>query len=192
MKRTVLARRGFVCLALPALATACSSPDPVLYTLEMKPGTVQPKGPKIVELRPIALAGYLDRKALVRSSENYRIEVMTNEWWGDQLSAILSRTIVLDLSQRLPASRVYAESGAISADANASVGVNIQRLDLDQSGQLALLAQTAVEFTSSKRSVARTFNITKTPPSPTAAGQVAATSDAVAELADGLAAMLHS
>src|SRR5262249_34349414 len=153
------------CLALPVLATACSSTDPVLYTLEMKPGPVQSAGPHIVEVHDIGLAGYLDRKQLVRSSANYKLEGMANDWWGDQLSAIVSRVIVLGLAQRLPASHVYAESGSISADANASIGVNIQRLDLDQSGQLVLLAQAAVDFTRSKRSVARTFHITKTPTS---------------------------
>lgn len=187
-----LARRQFVGLALPALAAACSSPDPVLYTIPMKPGPVLHGGPKVVQLRDIGLAGYLDRREIVRSSQAYKLGVMSNDWWGESLATLLSRTIVLGLSQRLPDSRIYAEGGAISVDPNAVLGVNIQRLDLDPSGELALEAQAAIEFNRPKRNAARSFHIVKHPPTPNVSGQVAASSDAVAELTDGLAAMLQS
>jgi uncharacterized lipoprotein YmbA len=192
MKRLSLPRRRLVRLALPGLAAACSSPDPVLYTLKMKPGPVLPSGPRVVEVRDIGLANYLDRKSIVRSSANYKLEVMANDWWGESLAPMLSRVVVLGLAQRLPQSRVYAEGGSISADANAVVGLNVQRLDLDSSGTLELVAQAAVEFSRPKRTVARNFHISKTPPTPTVDGQVAATSEAVAELTDGLATMLQS
>jgi uncharacterized protein len=185
-------RRQFVRLALPALAASCSSPDPVLYSIPMKPGPVLNGGPKVVQLRDIGLAGYLDRKEIVRSSQAYRLGVMANDWWGESLATMLSRVIVLGLSQRLPASRIYAEGGAISADPNAVLAVNIQRLDLDTSGDLELLAQAAVEYNRPKRSTAKGFHIVKRPPTPNVAGQVAATSDAVADLTDGLAALLQS
>jgi uncharacterized lipoprotein YmbA len=187
-----LSRRQFGCLVLPALATACSSsPEPVLYTIPMKPGPVLPGGPRIVQLRDIGLAKYLDRKEVVRSSEGYKLGVMANDWWGESLAGMLSRVIVLGLSQRLPASNIYAEGGAISADSNAMLAVNVQRLDLDQAGVLVLEAQAAVEFNRPRRTTARSFRITKAPPTADVAGQVAATSDAVAELTDGLAAMLQ-
>jgi len=72
------------------------------------------------------------------------------------------------------------------------LGVNIQRLDLDASGSLELLAQAAVDFNRPRRSAARSFQIVKPVPTRTVAGQVAATSDAVAELTDGLASLLTS
>ena len=192
-----LNRRRFASLALPALglpvlAAACaSSPEPVLYTIPMTPGPVLPGGPRVVQLRDIHLANYLDRKEIVRSSEDYKLGVMSNDWWGEQLASLLSRVIVVGLSQRLPNSSIYAEGGAISADANAVLAVNIQRLDLDKAGALQLLAQAAVEFNRPKRSAARTFRITKSPPTPNVAGEVAAISDAMAELTDGLAALLQ-
>lgn len=187
-----LGRRQFALLTLPALATSCSSPDPALYTIPMRPGPVLNGGPKVVQLRDIGLAGYLDRKEIVRSSEAYRLGVMSNDWWGEGLGTMLSRVIVLGLSQRLPASRIYAEGGAISGDPNAVLALNIQRLDLDSAGELELLAQAAVEFNRSTRNAARGFRIVKRPPTPNVAGQVAATTDAVAELTDGLAALLQS
>jgi uncharacterized lipoprotein YmbA len=186
-----LSRRRFA-LTLPALAAACGgSPEPVLYTIPMKPGPALSGGPKSVQLRDIALASYLDRKEIVRSSESFKLGVAGNDWWGEGPATMLSRVIVMGLNQRLSGSNVYAEGGAISPDANAVLGVNIQRLDLNASGQLELLAQAAVEFERPRRpSVARAFHITKTPPSDKVEGEVAAIADAVAELTDGLAQLL--
>ena len=152
-----LGRRRLASLALPVLAAACSaSLDPVLYTLQMKPGPVLPSGPRVVQLRDIGLASYLDRREIVRSSADYKLGVMANDWWGESLGSLLSRTIVLGLSQRLPNSSIYPEGGAITGDPNAVLAVNIQRLDLDASGSLELLAQAAAagENTSRKELVA--------------------------------------
>jgi uncharacterized protein len=185
-------RRRLVGLALPMATVACSaSPNPVLYTIESRPGPTFAAGPKIVVLRDIGLASYLDRKEIVRSSEDYKLGVMSNDWWGESLGALLARVLIVELSQRLPDSRVYGESGAITADSNATVGVNIQRLDTDKAGVLVLLAQVSVEFNRPRRTAARTFTISKPAPMPNVAGQVAAISDAVAELANGIAALLQ-
>jgi hypothetical protein len=186
-----IGRRKLASLVFPALAAACSSsPDPVLYTLPMKPGPELPKGPPVVQLRDIGLARYLDRREIVRSSADYKLGVAANDWWGEPLGAMLSRVIVLGLSQRLPSSTVYGEGGAISADPNAVLAVNIQRLEPDPSGSVELLAQAAVEFNRPRRTASRSFRIRKPMAAPGVAGQVAATSDAVGELTDGLAALL--
>jgi uncharacterized protein len=188
-----ITRRRFA-LALPAFTAACSSsPEPALYTIPMRPGTVLNGGPKSVQLRDIGLASYLDRKEIVRSSADYRLGIMSNDWWGESLSSMLSRVIIVGLNQRLQGSNVYAEGGAISADADAVVGVNIQRLDMNATGTLGLLAQAAVEFERPRRrQAARSFDITKPAPSPNVEGQVAAITAAIAELTDGLAQMLVS
>jgi uncharacterized protein len=187
-----LGRRQLVCLSLPVLAAACSSPEPVLYTLQVRPGPAIGGGPKVVEVRDIGLAGYLDRREVVRTSQGYRLGVMSNDWWGEALGPMLGRVIVLGLSQRLPGTTVFAESGAISADPNAIVAVNIQRLDVGASGMLDLVAQANVEFNRPTRSASQSFNISKPLAVPGTAGQVAASSEAMAELVDGLAAMLRS
>jgi uncharacterized lipoprotein YmbA len=190
-------RRRLVSLALPALAlpllaSACSSPEPVLYTIPVKPGPVLTGGPKIVQLRDIGLASYLDRREIVRSSEGYKLGLSSNQWWGESLGTMLSRVIVVGLSERLPSSTVYSEGGAISADPNAVVAVNIQRLDVDQSSTLQLLAQAAIEFNRPKRSAAKTFRIVKPVATKDTGGQVAAITDAMAELTDGLATLLQA
>ena len=191
INRMSIGRRSFACLVLPALASACSSSDPALYTLQVKPGPEFPKSPPIVQVRDIGLARYLDRREIVRSSADYKLGVSNNDWWGEQLAGMLNRVIVLGLSQRLPSSTVYGESGAISADPNAVLAVNIQRLEPDGSGaNVELLAQAAVEFNRPRRTANRSFRIAKPLPARTVAGQVAATSDAIGELTDGLAALL--
>lgn len=190
--RRRLATLGVPAILLPGVLAACgASPDPVLYTVAVRPGPALPAGPKVVQVRDIGLASYLDRNEIVRTSEDYKLGVMANAWWGEPLGSMLGRILVVELSQRLPNSKVYSEKGAISADPNAVVGVNIQRLDMDKAGMLILLAQVSVEFNRPTRTAGRNFTISKSPPTADVSGQVAAISDAVAELADGIAALLQ-
>jgi uncharacterized lipoprotein YmbA len=194
--RRTVGRRRFAALALPALAlpglAACgASPNPVYYTVVMRTGPTLPSGPKIVLLKDIGLASYLDRREIVRSSEGYKLDVMSNDWWGEPLGGMLNRVLVVELSQRLPNSKVYGESGAITSDPNVTVGVNIQRLDADKAGMLILLAQAAAEFNRPRRLAARNFTISRPLPTQDIPGLVAAISDALGELADGVASLLQ-
>jgi len=175
--------------SLAALA-ACSSPNPVLYTIAPVSGAVQNSGPKVVALRQISTARYLERSEIVRSSENYRLDVMENDWWGEPLGAMLSRVLVEELGQRLPQSTVFAESGAVTASPDATIELNIQRLDEDASGNLVLQAQASVNFKGQRAPALRSFRSVVTPPAADTPGEVAAISTAVGQLADGLASML--
>jgi len=175
--------------SLAALA-ACSSPNPVLYTIAPVSGTVQNSGPKVVALQQISIARYLERSEIVRSSENYRLDVMSNDWWGEPLGAMLSRVLVEELGQRLPQSTVIGESGAVTAAPDATVELNLQRLDEDSSGNLLLQAQASVSFKGRGAPLLRNFRFAVPPPAPGVPGEVTAISTALGQLADGLAAML--
>ena len=59
-----------------AILGACSSPNPTLYTIAPVTGTEQSHGPKVVLLQQIGLDRYLERSQIVRSSENYRLDVL--------------------------------------------------------------------------------------------------------------------
>jgi len=50
-----------------------------------------------------------------------------------------------DLSQRLPGKSVYTQSGAITADPDLRVEVDIQAFDADGSGDVVLTAEVAIE-----------------------------------------------
>lgn len=184
---------GFGLGIVPALAmllAGCSSPEPVLYTIATAPGPVQAGGPKIVLVQQVAVAHFLERSQIVRSSENYRLDVMSNDWWGEPLAPMLNRVLVEELGQRLPQSTIIADNGAVSARPDATVEVNIQRLDEDAAGNLVLQAQAAVRATGQSQPELRNFRFSVAPPAPGVSGEVAAISTAVGRLADGIAAML--
>lgn len=180
-------------LVLAAALAACSSPSPILYTIAPVQGRVQPGGPKVIAVQQISTARFLERSQIVRSSENYRLDVMSNDWWGEPLGAMLSRVLIEELGQRLPQSTVFAESGAVSASPDATIEINIQRLDEDASANLVLQAQVSVSFKGRRAGpVLRNFRFVVTPPTPDIQGEVSAISTAVGQLADGLAAALAS
>jgi hypothetical protein len=181
-----------VALALLVGLGACSSPSPVLYTIAPVQGRVQTAGPKVVVLQQISMPRYLERSQIVRSSENYRLDVMSNDWWGEPLSAMLSRVLIEELGQRLPHSTILSESGAVTASPDATIELNFQRLDEDASGNLVLLAQASATLKQRRGPVLRNFRFVVTPPTPDIQGEVTAISTAVGQLADGLASMLTS
>jgi uncharacterized lipoprotein YmbA len=177
-------------LGLLTVIAACSSPSPVLYTIAPVQGPVQPGGPKVIVLQQISTAHYLERSQIVRSSENYRLDVMSNDWWGEPLAAMLSRVLTEELGQRLPQSTVIGETGAVSASPDATVELNVQRLDEDASGNVILQAQASVSFKGRPGPVLRSFRFVVTPPAADIQGEVTAISTALGQLADGLALML--
>jgi hypothetical protein len=182
----ILSRR-FALLALAGLPAACASPNPTLYMLAPVPGASHPGAPHVIALRAIAIAHYLERSQIVRSSEGYRMDVLSNEWWGEPLDTLMSRILVQELNQRLPGSSVYGDSGAISTPPDATVEINLQRLDLDRNGEVLLAAQIAVD---GKRTVSRGVAFTVRPADATTQALVAAMSTATAQLADTIATML--
>ena len=127
-------------------------------------GSVQSGGPKVIVLQQIATAHYPERSQIVRSSENYRLDVMSNDWWGESLSAMLSRVLTEELGQRLPQSTVIGETGAVSASPDATIELNVQRLDEDAAGNVVLQAQASVSFKGRPGPVLRSFRFAVTPP----------------------------
>src|SRR3954470_8677715 len=144
--RMELRRRGIVSLLPPLALTACSSPAPGLYVIAVRPGTAMPPGPPVVQLRDIGLPSYLNRREIIPSSEDYKVGVRSNDWWAEPLGSVVGRVLSIELAQRLPGSNVYRDNGAINVDPDAVVAINVQRLVVDQSRTLQLLAQVAVEF----------------------------------------------
>jgi uncharacterized lipoprotein YmbA len=184
-------RLGLGVLLLAAVPVGCASPSPVLYTLDAVPGPVLGRGPKIVVLQDVGLAPYLDRKQIVRSSSNYHIDVESNNWWGETFTAMIGRVLAAELDQRLPGTGVFSESGAVNVTPDATVAVNITRFDVDDGGNLVLVAQIGVTVAKSRRGdVSSGLNFSVPTATPDVTGQVMAMSKALGELADALAASL--
>jgi uncharacterized lipoprotein YmbA len=175
---------------LIALVAACSSPNPTLYTIAPVNGPQQSVTAKVILLQQIGLERYLERSQIVRSSEDYKLDVMANDWWGEPLGAMLNRVLAAELQQRLPQSIVISEVGAVSAPENATITLNVQRLDENASGHLVLEAQAAIAFKGRTTPALRNFRFEVPPTTPDISGEVAAISVAVGQLADGLVSML--
>ncbi len=142
----------------------------------------------MIELREIVLAPYMQRPQIVRSSGHFRLDLLENEWWGEPLNAMFGRIMVEDLTQRLPGSVVFSEHSAVEARADTTVGINIQSLDDDRTGAVALTAQIAIVGRGAEM---RSVRLTAPAASLDTSGFVSATSAATAKLADTVAAMLQ-
>lgn len=182
----LLAAIGLLTIAV----AACSSPEPMLYTITPVQGPTITGAPPVIVLQTIGLARYLDRSQIVRSSEANRLDVRNNDWWGEPLGAMLGRILTEALTQRLPQSTVINEAGAVTASPDAVIEIDIRRLDEDSGGSLILLAQANVSFKSRKSSVLRNFRIVVPPSGTGTPGLVTAIGASVGQLADGIAAML--
>lgn len=178
-------------LAVLAVQAACSSPEPNLYTVAPVSGATHTGAPKVIALHQIGIARYLERSQIVRSAENYRLEVLANDWWGEPVGAMLARVLADELNQHLPGSTVYTETGAVSVSPDATIELNVTRMDLNAAGVLVLQAQAAV--TKGRATpFTQNFHFDVPLPTSTVSGEVAAISTAIGQLADGLAGMLAS
>ena len=193
--------------SLPSLAGCSTSPTPKLYTLAPRPatpvsrsatagsGSTAPasRAAMTVMVRQVEVAKYLDRPQIVRYSDAYEMSASEFERWGEGLSDMVTRVLVENLSQRLPASQVYAASGPLNLpSADVTVEVNIYKFDADPGRTVILAAQWVVHSGSGRKAQdhlrAREFRIA--PTSSDTAAQVAAMSDALGQLADQIAGSL--
>ena len=178
-------------LMLPMLAAGCSSPEPAYYTLAPRPGVAAGGGVRLVELRRIGLAGYLDRPEIVRNSSDYRLRITTGERWGEPLGDLVARVLAEDLTSRLPGSSVFTSAGSISATPDATLELDVQRLDADMGGQVVLLAQVAVTRAGGRgNAAAQTVRLVVQPASGATVDYVAAMSTALGQLADRIVPLL--
>ena len=185
-----LRRRRLAAVALCLLPAACTSPDPKLYTIAAVAGATERGAPKTVLVQQVAVARYLDRTHIVRSSQAYRVDVMSNDWWSETPAEMISRVLAQELQERLPTTVVFRSSSLLALTPDATVDVSIDQLDEDAGGQVILRGLAGVTFKKHSEPVARPVRFSVTPPSPGTSGEVAAASAAVGQLADTLARML--
>ena len=180
----------FAGISLTALAlVGCSSPDPHFYTLQTVAGAAHAGSARIVEVRRPGLAGYLDRSDIVLQDSGYRLHVNSHDRWAEPLGDMIGRVITQDLAQRLPASSVFSEDGAISADPGLRVEIDVQRFDTNADGTLTLIAALAIERGRGHVPVqARTLTLSQPLSQQSAAGLAAAMSALLGQVADQVAA----
>jgi uncharacterized lipoprotein YmbA len=138
-------------------------------------------------VRP-GLAGYLDRSGIVLKQAGYRLDVDSVVRWGEPLSDMIGRVLAEDLTQRLPGSSVFSGDGAIGADADVRVEINVQRFDAETDGSVSLIADLAIEQGMSHTAfAARAVSLRVADAQPGPAGLASAMSTLLGELADQVA-----
>jgi len=177
-------------IAVLLVLSACSSPNPALYTIRPVPGVVQTGPRRVIVLREVGVARYLDRSQIVRSEEDYKLVVSSNDWWGEPLAGMITRVLVDELSQRLPDATVTSETSVVSTSPDATLEVDIHRLDGTGGNAVTLSGEIAVDFAKGTPT-AQTVSFTVPQPTPDTRGFAAAASTAVAKVADQLVVMLQ-
>jgi uncharacterized protein len=187
-------RAALLGLALALFLPACgSSPEPVYYAMAAVHGPPRAGWAHLVELRRVALAGYLDRAEIVSRVVAYRMRVAAGESWSEPLGDMVGRLLGEDLSARLPGSIVFTEASPISADPDAIVSVDIQRFDRGEDGAVVLLAEVTVEKPPSHTAIAsRRVELSVRPAGTDTPALVGAMSSLLGQLADLVAAYLRS
>lgn len=188
---SILPRRRALAWAVPglliaALLSACASPKPFLFSMDAVPGPMVGAPHRVILVRAVSLARYLDRSPIVRSSAGYRLDIYGNDWWGELPGPMITRILAADLATRLPDSTVLPETVAMTVRPDLSVEVSVQRFDEDASGAVVLSAAYALPGPRGTPPP-ETFHTTVRPPSPDVTGQVAAMSQALGQLADAIA-----
>jgi uncharacterized lipoprotein YmbA len=174
-------------LALPVLAACGTTPSPRLFTLTTRPANAVGKFSKTISVKRVDLAKYLDRPQIVRYSDSYELSLSEFNRWGEGLADMITRVLVQSIAELLPGSQVYADSGAVTlSTADISLEVNIDRFEPDPTGAIVLQAQW-IGLGKGQRNHLNSARISVTPSSSDSPAQVAAMSDALAELAKQIA-----
>jgi uncharacterized lipoprotein YmbA len=181
--------------AVLVIAGCGTSPEPAYYALSPSVGQASgqaPAGIKTIQLRRPGLAGYLDRPEIVRRLVDSRLGVAANERWGEPLNVMIGRVVAQDMAQRLGGISVFTEDGAITADADATVEIDIQKFEMDGGGSVQLVAQLAIERgTSHAATGAKVIRLSARPEVGTTSGMVQAMSTLLGQMSDQVAAAVR-
>jgi hypothetical protein len=170
------------------LVWGCGSPNPDFYTLYPESGRTPGGAALQIEIRRPGLPGYLDRPNLVRRGEAGRLHISGTERWGMGLGELVGTTLARNLTDRLPQSTVYTESGVISSDPDVIIEIELQQFERVQDGPVRLVAQVAVHWAGgSEAAHIRWYELTREPDSDDTEATVAAMSALLAELSDAVA-----
>jgi len=175
-------------------ATGCgSSPPSSFYALSPENGRAQPASVHTIRLRRPGIAGYLDRPEIVRKIVDHRLGVVDTDRWAAPLDEMLGRVLAQDVEQRLTGSVVFTEDGAITADADLTLEVDVRRFEVGDGGGVDLAAEVAME-TGDARTPAgtRSVHLRAMPATGSTAALVGAMSQLLGQLGDEIAAMVRT
>lgn len=180
-------RRMLGGLGTLALLGACAeTPPPRMFTLASRPANAPTDSPIRLVVKPVEVAKYLDRSQIVRYSDAYELKIADMERWGEGMRDMTTRILIENLSLRLPRAQIVSSSSAVNLRGEATLEVEISRLDADASNQVVLDARWAVQRDGRQLAV-RLERIRVKPMSGSITDLVAAMSDAIGQLSDQIA-----
>ncbi len=131
-------------IATGTFLEACSNNSPTYYTLSPMPGKILSGGPAIIEVRTPSIASSLDRDRIVSETGSYQLGLTSGAAWSEALNSMIGRITALNLSQRLPNSRIFAQNQATFTQSDAYVELDISRFNKDSKGNAVVTASIAV------------------------------------------------
>ena len=153
-------RLAHVAVVATLALSGCASAEPTFYALTPARGQAQPLAMRTVRVRRPGLAGYLNRPEIVKRIAEFKIGFTTNENWGEPLDEMVGRVLAQDIADRCPGTSVFADLGSITAEPEATVEVDIQRLDTAESGDVELVAQLSLRVGSGEKARVTTTPVT--------------------------------
>jgi uncharacterized protein len=180
-----------ISLALISMTMAgCGHSPPTRYvTLNAAPAAAPLA---TVQLQPIQLTAVhipaeLDRPEVVTQLSPNRLAVDETDRWGAPLAQMMRRTLAQDLMTRLPAGSFILPDTPAPADTRTLV-VTVLNSEADASGKLTLQAAwTLLAGHPSRTTLTRETTLSSKMSERDAAGQAAALSDVLGQLADQIA-----
>lgn len=186
-----LATAALVGLAM--LAAGCGHSPPTHYfALDAVPASApMPSGPMPpVQLSAVHIPAVLDRPEVVTRIAPNRLAVGDNDRWGAPLGQMMRNVLAQDLYARLPAGSFVFPDAPAPADTRKLV-VTVLDVDADPSGALTMQAAwTLMAGRSAQPVLTRQTTLATQGLGTGAAGQAAALSRAMGELADQISASI--
>jgi uncharacterized protein len=113
--------------------------------------------------------------------------------WAAPLDEMLGRVLAQDVEQRLAGTVVFTEDGAITADADLTLELDVRRFDVSDGGEVSLVAEVAMIKGDTHTPLGtRAVHLHEMPSASTTTALVAAMSNLVGKLADEMAVLVMS
>jgi uncharacterized lipoprotein YmbA len=191
-------RQPWTCAAislLPLLVTACALTRPVrdtaarhLLDTAVPARAATAVQPAVAVAKP-ALPAYLDRPQLVQRGTNGEMRVLEDQLWSEPLDAGIARVLAANLARLTGSGSILPASGFVALEYDRLLELRIDRCEPAPDGSLILEVTWKLQPVTGPDTAFRSFR-TLVPSADTAAGQVAATNEALARLARAIAGSL--
>ncbi|EHD15024.1 hypothetical protein CIN_00060 [Commensalibacter intestini A911] len=183
---------GAVLATTGSVLTACGNAGPTYYTLSSVPGMIYRGSASIIEVRTPSLAGFLDKDRIVSEISNNKLTLSSSDAWGDNVTNMIGRVMMLNLAQRLPDARIFLQNQATETTPQVYVEMDISKFNQDSSGNAIVTADLVIRYNGDKPAkFNRLLTLQKTPADSGTQALVVALSQLLGQVSDTAAENLR-